>query len=328
VNNQRYGMTIPLEGSLGGQIPAFQALQEMGYTDVWSSESNGVDGFTPLAAAAVAAPQLRLGTAIIPAFTRTPAVLAQSVAAMAQLAPGRFAFGIGTSSDVIVQRWNGVPFVQPYKRVRDVVDFLRVALAGEKVTRTYDTFEVDGFRLSALPSEPVPILVAALLPGMLRLAARVGDGTIINWLSAADVARVREVTDEVAASPADFEVVARLFVCPSADSDVVLPQAKRMIAAYVNVPVYKAFHQWLGRSELLDEHWALWAAGDRAAAVEAIPDSVVDELVIHGSADECRAHVQRYVDNGVTTPVLSIVGLAGVDPQRAVEDLAPRPRSS
>lgn len=316
-------MTIPLAGTLHEQVPLFARLQELGYTDLWSAESNGVDGFTPLALAAVAAPQMRLGTAIIPAFTRTPAVLAQSVAALAQAAPGRFAFGIGTSSDVIVQHWNGVPFVEPYKRVRDVVAFLREALAGEKITRSYDTFEVDGFRLTARPPEPVPILVAALRPGMLRLAARVGDGAIINWLSAEDVLRVREVTDEVATDPANFEVVARIFVCPSPDAERVRAEAKRVVAAYVNVPVYKAFHEWLGRGEQLDEHWALWAAGDRPGAVEAIPDQVVDDIFIHGDADECRAHIQRYVDNGVTTPVLNVFPLAGVDPVQAVQDLAP-----
>jgi probable F420-dependent oxidoreductase len=323
VSKPRYGMTVPFPGALSEQIPLFKRLQDLGYTDLWSAESNGADGFTPLALAAVAAPELRLGTAIIPAFTRAPAVLAPSVAAMAQAAPGRFAFGIGTSSDVIVERWNGVPFVDPNKRVRDVVAFLREALAGDKVTRSYDTFEVDGFRLSALPPAPVPILVAALRPGMLRLAATAGDGVIINWLSADDVSRVREVTDAVAADPAAFEVVARIFVCPSADRERVLTEAKRVIAAYVNVPVYKAFHEWLGREERLAEHWSLWAAGDRAAAVEAIPDAVVDELIIHGSVDECREHIGRYVANGVTTPVLHVFPLGGVDPVQAAVDLAP-----
>ena len=323
MTNQRYGMTVPLSGTLSEQIPRLQRLQELGYTDLWSSESNGVDGFTPLAMAAVAVPEMRLGTAIIPAFTRAPAVLAQSVAALAQAAPGRFAFGIGTSSDVIVERWNGVPFVEPYKRVRDVVAFLRSSLAGEKVTETYDTFQVDGFRLSALPPEPVPILIAALRPGMLRLAARVGDGAIINWLSADDVVRVREVTDPVTTDPRGLEVVARLFVCPNPDREVVLAAAKRMIAAYVNVPVYRAFHEWLGRTSLLEEHWRLWAAGDRAGAVDAIPDQVVDELVIHGDAEACRAHIQRYVENGVTTPVLQIAALGGIDADQAMADLAP-----
>ena len=119
-----------------------------------AAESDGGDGFTPLALAAAWEPRLRLGTAIIPAFTRAPALMAQSTAALADAAPGRFALGLGTSSDVIVQRWNGVPFERPYYRVRDMVRFLRDAFSGEKVTKEYDTFSVSGFRLGLRPEGP------------------------------------------------------------------------------------------------------------------------------------------------------------------------------
>ena len=103
-------MTIPLPGPLHTHRDGLIELAELGYTDVWSAESDGADGFTPLSMAAAWEPRLRLGTAIIPAYTRAPACLAQSVASMADAAPGRFAIGIGSSSNVIVERWNGIPF--------------------------------------------------------------------------------------------------------------------------------------------------------------------------------------------------------------------------
>jgi probable F420-dependent oxidoreductase len=295
-------------------------LSDLGYTDVWSAETDGVDAFTPLALASVWAPTLRLGTAIVPVFTRGPALIAQSAAAMAQAAPGRFILGLGTSSDVIVTRWNGIPFEEPYKKTRDMVRFLRAALSGEKITETYDTFAIRGFRLGAVPEQPVPILVAALREGMLNLAGRDGDGAIINWLSADDVARVAPI---VRAHGDDKEIVARIFVVPSEDTDTVRAQARYAIAAYLNVPVYAAFHEWLGRGPLLEGMWSAWKAGDRAAALEAIPDEVVDALIVHGSPAECRDHIQRYVDNGVTTPVLSVLGMAGVDVRSALRELAP-----
>ncbi len=124
----RPGMTVPLPGPLHSHRDKLAELADMGYTDIWSAESDGADGFTPLAMAAAWEPRLRLGTAIIPAYTRSPACFAQSVASLADAAPGRFAIGIGSSSNVIVERWNGVPFVEPYKKVRDVVRFLRDAL--------------------------------------------------------------------------------------------------------------------------------------------------------------------------------------------------------
>ncbi len=317
----RYGMTIPMAGiPLSEHREWFREMVDLGYTDFWSSEAGGQDGFTPLAMAAAWEPEVRLGIAIIPAYTRGPALLAMSVASLAEAAPGRFVMGVGTSSDVIVERWNGIPFERPYARVRDTVDFLRKALAGEKVDETYESFTVKGFRLQMAPlAKQPPILVGALRQGMLKLAGRAGDGAILNWLSAEDV---ETVTPYVHAGGQGKEIVARLFVIPIADRGTARAIARRAIAAYLTVPVYAAFHEWLGRSEVLAGLWSHWKAGDRKAALEAIPDSVVDELIIHGAPEECREHIERYRAAGVGTPVLAI--LHTEDLRQAVRDLAPR----
>jgi probable F420-dependent oxidoreductase len=320
---QRHGMTIPFDGvPLHAQRDWIVELADLGYTDVWSSEANGADAFTPLALASAWAPSLRLGTAIVPAFTRGPGLIAQSVGTLAQAAPGRFVVGVGTSSNVIVEGWNGIAFDEPYKRTRDVVRFLRRSLGGDKVTGEFDTFSVRGFKLGMVPEQPVPILVAALREGMLRLAGREGDGAIINWLSADDVATVAPIVQQ-AGDGTPREVVARIFVAPTDDTDTVRGMGRFAIAAYLNVPVYAAFHEWLGRGDQLAEMWRLWKEGDRKAALAAIPDSVVDELIVWGPPEKCREHVQRYVDNGVTTPALALLPF-GLDQRQAVRDLAPR----
>lgn len=316
-------MTVPLPGHLHTHRERLNELADLGYTDVWSAESDGGDGFTPLALAAAWEPRLRLGTAIIPAFTRAPALMAQSVAALADAAPGRFAIGLGTSSNVIVERWNGVPFERPYYRVRDMVRFLRDAFTYEKINRRYDTFTVDGFRLGIRPEVTPPILVAALREGMLRLAGREADGAIINWLAPTDVPQVTAVVAD-AAGGAEREIVARIFVCPSENTDTVRAAARFAIAAYMNVPVYAAFQEWLGRGEALAGMWAAWKAGDRKQALAEIPDEVVDALVVHGSPEHCRARIQEYFDNGVTTSSLAILPLdPELDMWQAVRDLSP-----
>jgi len=312
-----YGMTIPFDGiPLADHRQWFEELVDLGYTDAWSAEADGTDAFTPLALAAAWAPQLRLGSAIVPSFTRGPALLAQSAAAMAEAAPGRFALGVGTSSNVIVERWNGIPFEEPYKRTRDVVRFLRAALSGEKVDEQYDTFTVRGFRLGRPPAVPPKIMIAGLRPGMLRLAGRESDGAIINWLGADDVPKV------VAEVGPGKEIVARIFVCPTEDSDTARLIGRRLVAAYLNVPVYAAFHEWLGRGPQLEGMWKAWQAGDRKAALDEIPDEVVDDLIIHGPAADVRATVQRYMTNGVTTPALAVIPI-GVDLRQEVRELAP-----
>ncbi|MGW1679440.1 LLM class F420-dependent oxidoreductase [Saccharopolyspora sp. NPDC002376] len=301
---RRWGITVPFQGiPLAEQRELIIELPDLGYTDVWSSESNGADAFTPLALASAWAPQLRLGTAIVPVYTRGPATLAMSAASLAAAAPGRFALGIGTSSNVIVERWNDIPFEEPYKRVRDTLRFLRKALSGEKVTETYETFQVKGFTAGLVAEPAPPLLVAALRPGMLWLAGREGDGAIINWLSPDDV---RAVVPHVHEGGEGKEIVARIFAMPDTDADTARGIARRQIAAYMNVPVYRAFHEWLGREELAPM-WQAWDAGDRKAALEAIPDSVVDDLMVHGPAEHCRERIQQYVDNGVTTPTIALL---------------------
>ncbi len=314
---ERYGITVPFDDIPLSEHPLwFARLAELGYSEVWTGEANSADGFTPLAVAAVSAPSLRLGTSVVPVYTRGPGLLAMQAATMAELAPGRFAMGIGSSSDVIVERWNATAFEEPYKKVRDTVRFLRLALSGEKVDAEFETFTVRGFRLGRPVQTPPPIYVGALRPGMLRLAGREADGAIVNWLSAEDV---RQVVPEIGPGK---EVVARIFVCPTEDADRARFIGRMGIAAYLNVAVYAAFHEWLGRGPLLKAMWEAWKAGDRKAAVAAIPDEVVDALIVHGAPEQCRAHVQRYVDNGVTVPVLAV--LPGADDLgRAVADLSP-----
>ncbi len=157
---------------------------------------------------------------------------------------------------------------------------------------------------------------------MLRLAGAESDGSIINWLSADDVSTVAPIV-QAAGDGTPREVVARIFVCPSTDTDTVRGMARFAIAAYLNVPVYAAFHQWLGRGEQLQGMWDAWKAGDRKAAIAAIPDQVVDELIVHGSPEACREHVERYLDNGVTTSAVAIMPF-GIDVVQGARDLAPR----
>jgi probable F420-dependent oxidoreductase len=317
-NTRRWGITLPLHGlSLPEQREIVTALPVLGYTDAWSAELNGVDAFTPLTLASQWAPELRLGTAIAGIYTRAPVALAISAATLANLAPGRFVMGIGTSSQVAVEQWNGIPFDKPYQRARDMLQFLRAALAGGKVSQRYETFSVHGFRLDPAPGVPPALALAALRPGMVALAAKEADAAITNWLAPADVPRVREV-----AGP-DCELIARVFVCPTTDADLARTIGRRVLAAYLTVPVYAKFHEWLGRGEQLAPMQRAWATGDRAGALAAIPDEVVDDLVIHGSLEQCRDRVAQYQETGLDTPVIAILPAPGTEPAQAVRRLAP-----
>ena len=303
--DSRWGLTVPLTGvPLPDHSKLLAALPALGYTDVWSAEVAGTDAFTPLALASVWSPQLRLGTAIAPVFTRGPGLLAMTAAALAEAAPGRFALGIGASSPVIVGDWNAGTFDAPYRRSRDILHFLKAALAGQLIDETYESFTIRRFRLERPPPTVPPILLAALRAQMLRLAAAEADGVILNWLAVEDLPKVRA---ELAGAPDGFEIAARIFVCPTSDVDYARQTGRRLIATYLTVPAYAAFHQWLGREDALGTMWQAWAAGDRKTASASVPDEVVDALVVHGSPEECAAHVRRYVAAGVGTPAIALL---------------------
>jgi len=152
---------------------------------------------------------------------------------------------------------------------------------------------------------------------MVRLAASLADGAITNWLAPSDVPTVRAV-----AGPG-CELIARVFVCPTPDASVAREVGRRLIAAYLTVPAYAAFHGWLGRGEVLRPMQDAWAAGDRKGALAAIPDHVVDELLVHGRPQDCRERVEQYRASGLDTPVVMVVPAPGVDEADAVRRLAP-----
>jgi probable F420-dependent oxidoreductase len=298
----RWGMTIPLAGvPLADHARIYATLADAGFTDLWSSEVNGADAFTPLALAAAWEPRVHLGTAIAPVFTRGPGLLAMTAAALAEAAPGRVSLGIGASSPVVVGDWNAAGFERPLARSRDLLRFLRAALAGSDVDQAFDTFAVRRFRLERPPATPPRLMLAALRPQMLHLAAAEADGVILNWLSAGDVPTALAETGR------HLEVAARIFVCPTEDAEHARAVGRRIIAAYLTVPAYREFHRWLGREPELGALWKAWAEGDRKAAAASIPDETVDSLIIHGSPAHCRAEVERYVEAGVTVPIMALL---------------------
>jgi probable F420-dependent oxidoreductase len=317
----RWGLTFPLDGVA---LPAHRELlaeaESLGYTDAWTAEVDGLDALTPLAPAASWTRELRLGSAIANVFTRGPALLAQSAAAVAELAPGRFCLGIGASSPAIVENWNGIELRRPLERVRETLAFLRAVFAGERASS--EPLGVRGFRLGRRFAQPPPVFVAALRRRMLELAGGAADGVIINWLAPEDVPKVVRVAKDAARAagrdPDALEVVCRVFVVPAADEQVVRFIARRAVAAYMTTPVYSAFQSWLGRGEALRPMQEAWQAGERQQATELVPDAVIGDLFVMGGAKECVEKIEAYRANGVTLPVLNFMPTA-LDPKELGE---------
>jgi probable F420-dependent oxidoreductase len=314
----RWALTLPFASvPLREHKALVEGAEAVGYDDFWTGETSGPDGFTPLALAAAWTDHMRLGTGVVNAFTRGPAVLAQHAAALQDASGGRFCLGIGSSSNVIVERWNDIPFEKPLTKVRETVELLRTVFAGERGP--------GGFKLDAAPDPPPPIYIAALRERMLRLGGALGDGTFVNFLPLANVdtvlAEIRAGEREAGKPEGSSDVLCRFFCIPQ-EPEAALPLARWMFSAYATVPVYEAFFRWLGWGEAIDPMVKAWNEGDRQAAREAAPEELIREIFILGDADAQKERLGEFVERGITTPVLTPI--CGPDELPAMIDaLAP-----
>jgi probable F420-dependent oxidoreductase len=290
----RWGLTLPLPGlTLAAHEDLVKLAEGAGYTDFWSGETNGPDGFTPLALSAAWTERARLGTGIVGVFQRGPALLAQEAAALASASDGRFVLGIGSSSDRIVEGWNGIPFERPLSKVRETLDFLDAALAGKRTE--------SGFKLEAAPAEPIPVVLAALRGKMLELAVERAAGAFTNFLP---LGGLPKVTAQLEAAPEGFELLCRFFCLPG-EREAVEPLARFMFSSYITVPVYNAFYRWLGYGEQIEAMTEAWQSGDRQGAASAAPWELIEEMFIFGSPTEMKERIDSFVAGGITLPVLT-----------------------
>jgi probable F420-dependent oxidoreductase len=291
----RIGLTVPFTGVPLSELPGLaRRAEEVGYDGLWSQEATELDGFTPLVIAAQHTERVRIVTGIVSVYTRGPALLAQSATALAELSNGRFTLGLGASSNVIVEQWNGIPFERPLERVRETVEYLRRAFAGERVD--------GGFKLNPPPSRPIPIVLAALRDRMLRVAREHADGAFTNFLP---LSGVRRVADAFGAP--EKELACRFFSI-SGPEDEAVATAKRVFVAYATVPVYHEFFRWLGWGEEIDPVVEAWAGGDRKRALELAPERLVREIFLLGPIEAQRERLALFTDTGIDTAVLTLLG--------------------
>lgn len=304
---ERLGFTAPLlTFSLRESCALARSAETWGYTDCWSAETSGPDGFSVATAIGIATETIRTGLAVAPVFTRPPALIAMSALAAAQASEGRFVLGLGASSPVIVEGWMGQDFSKPLARLRETVTAVRSAFAGEKVTFDGETVSAKGFRLDPPPTEQIPIYLAALGPRMLALADEMADGVAL-YLAAEEGVRI------AARAAPDKEIVERILCCPDEPVDDVRALMRHVIAPYLAVPAYNSFIAAQGFEEEAARISKLWLAGERGAARDSMPDALIDALVLLGPSEACKEKLDSFREAGLDTPILMLVSTTGGD---------------
>jgi probable F420-dependent oxidoreductase len=301
---ERAGVTFASLMSFGpaAAVETAQLAEEVGYRSYWTAETTGPEAFSILAAAGSAAPSLDLGTGVLALQLRTPMVVAMAGATLQALHPDNdILLGIGISSPVVTSRWHGVPYGdRPLARTREYVALVRECLSGEKVDFQGDFYQVKGFRLGVRLGERKPkIVIGALNPKMLALAGEVADGVALNYLPAShvpwSVEQVRKGGD------AEIYAYVHAGVCAFEEGAEL---ARRDLFSYAVVDSYATSFERAGFADEVAEIRARHAEGDRAGAVAAVSDRMVDGIDVMGDPDTVRDTMRAYVDAGVDVPVL------------------------
>lgn len=304
MGTERAGVTFASLMGLGPQaaVETARLAEECGYRSYWTAETTGPEAFSVLAAAGAAAPSLDLGTGVLALQLRTPMVVAMAGATLQALHPERdILLGIGISSPVVATRWHGQPYTdQPLDQVREYVTLLRACLSGEKVDFAGDHYQVKGFRLGLKQADRRPkIVVGALNPKMLALAGELADGVLLNYLPASHVPWSVEQVRK--GGEAEIYAYVHAGICEREEG---IDLARRDLFSYAVVDSYARSFERAGFADEVSAIRVAHAAGDRAAALAAVSDRMVDAIDVMGDADTVAATMRAYADAGVDVPVL------------------------
>ena len=250
--------------------------EQAGFDSYWVSYVFGVDPLVALPLAAADAPTIELGTSVVPTVGRHPIAMAQLARTAQQACDGRFTLGVGPSHQVVVESIYGERWDQPLERVREYLDVLVPLCDGERASTAGNQIRVDA--TLTLPSEPVPVILAALGPKMLDLAGRVAAGTHLGQCGPKTIREHSAPTINAAAADAgreDPRIIALVGVCVTDDPAAVREAAAPGAAWYAALPSYRA---------MLDR--------------EGIADPT--DLILAGSLDQIVAGLSDYVEAGVT----------------------------
>ena len=311
---QRTALTLPDPRGVEATIELAKWAEDEGYDDLWFADSSGVDALTTAAAVAINTQRCRIGTAIIPVFSRTPAVLASTAHVLNKLSKGRFILGLGSSSQTMMENWHGQKFEKPLSRVKETTLLIKSMLSGEKSDFDGDTIQSHGYRQIPLEAGEQPVYMAALRGKMLEAAAEFSDGVILNLFPKDALPKMMEHirigAERAGKKLEDVEIVCRHQIIVTDDKPGARDLIRRGFAPYYATPVYNAFLAWAGYEDVAKTIAEGWAAKDRAKTTGALDDALVDDIAILGSLEECQDRIREYADGGITTHIVSCVSPA------------------
>jgi F420-dependent oxidoreductase-like protein len=332
----KLGLNLPYEGSLAFPevVELAQRAEALGFESVWMPEAYGTDAVSILGALAARTQRIQLGTGIVNVFSRTPALLAQTAATLDLISGGRFILGLGTSGHQVVTGWHGMAFDRPLLRMRETIAIVRHVLRRDRLVYEGQVFHLDrGLKLLAHPVRAtVPIYLATLTPGGLRLTGELADGWIPTLFSPAHMDLFRpelEAGARIAGRSLDSLAIAP-HVPVSIDDDAARARdaLKPWVALYVggmgskSKNFYNDLVRQYGFADDARTLQELYLGGKQLEAIRRVPDALVDAISIAGPASYVRERLEVWASAGVTTLLASVHGKTQAERLRTLEMLA------
>jgi probable F420-dependent oxidoreductase len=318
------GAFISAGRSLEAALDRARLADELGFEGVFTTHIAGRDSLSLLMAYASVTERVRLGTGVVPLFSRTPAAMAQTAATIDEFSGGRMVLGIGVSHRVTVENWYGGEISKPVTQMREYAGIVRAIFRGEAPPEG-EHFKTH-FQFMGYEARPdLPIYIAALSPNMLRLAGEIGDGVML-WLCNPDYIRdvvvpcVREGRESAGKSLDGFDIVPAVTVALTDDPEANRAIMRQELVTYASLPFYRAMLERSGFGDDLAAFDQGMQAGDLERAKAGLSDGLLESLAGIGSADDVRGAVERYREAGATSP--SIGGLPGSDFEGALKAVA------
>lgn len=305
----RVGLGIPPIGlSFDLCTEIVHQAEERRFESIWVGEAWGTETCTMVGALLARSRRIHIGTGIVSLYLRPPTLTAMQAATLALIAPGRVRLGLGVSTSNI-NTFHGIPWDNPVSRTREYVAILRRVLAGERVTYEGQFYRPRGFQLSLTPPAQIPIYLAAVNPHMLQLAGELADGIMLAWLPARQVphslAEIAKGAARAGRSLSDIDIGCYIHTAVTHDREQTLKQLRRVLVGYCQANTYIQGFRHFGYGDILDDVQQRWQVGDRAGAEAAIPERMVEELYVFGTAEECHAHIERFKQTGIQLPVVA-----------------------
>jgi F420-dependent oxidoreductase-like protein len=318
------GTFISVGRSLDTALDRVRLAERLGYHSVFTTHLAGRDSLTVLAAYANVTESVRLGTGVLPIYSRTPAATAQQAVTIDEISRGRLTLGIGVSHQVTVEHWYGNTIDRPVSEMRDYVTILRAILAGDDPPES-QKFPTRFHFLGVEPRADMAIYVAGLSPKMLELAGELADGVVL-WLCNPDYIRdfvvphVREGRRRAGKDLDGFDIVAAVPTAVTDEVDGARATLRADLSPYLLLPFYRKMLERSGYGADINLFDEAMERGDASAAAIAISDGFLENLAAIGPPDIAAAAVERYRDAGATSPCIGPV--PGTDFETALESLA------